>query len=73
MIRHLDLKILSKENERFLGRVSDQFPACATLHKRRSTLGSIRPIAAYKLQTIYIKRVLTHAEYDKGEWKNDCS
>lgn len=27
----------------------------------------------YKLQTIFIKRVLTHAEYDTGEWKNDCS
>ena len=26
----------------------------------------------YKLQTIYIKFVLTHAEYDKEEWKRDC-
>jgi mRNA interferase HigB len=26
----------------------------------------------YRLETIYIKRVLTHAEYDKGDWKHDC-
>jgi len=25
----------------------------------------------YHLQRIYIKYVLTHAEYDKDEWKND--
>lgn len=27
----------------------------------------------YKLQTVYIKHVLTHARYDKGDWKNDCA
>jgi mRNA interferase HigB len=27
----------------------------------------------YRTQIIYIKKVLTHAEYDKGKWKNDCS
>lgn len=25
----------------------------------------------YVRQTIYIKYILTHAEYDKGGWKND--
>jgi len=25
----------------------------------------------YHIQRIYIKYVLTHAEYDKDEWKND--
>ena len=25
----------------------------------------------YARQTIYIKYILTHAEYDKGGWKND--
>jgi len=25
----------------------------------------------YEQQIIYIKYVLTHAEYDKGNWKND--
>ena len=25
----------------------------------------------YLAQTIYIKYVLTHAEYDKEQWKND--
>ena len=26
----------------------------------------------YKLQTIFIKYVLTHAEYDREEWKRGC-
>lgn len=26
----------------------------------------------YSRQTIYIKYILTHTEYDKGDWKNDC-
>ena len=26
----------------------------------------------YKLQTIYIKHVLTHDEYNKEKWKHDC-
>ncbi|HXI88983.1 MAG TPA: type II toxin-antitoxin system HigB family toxin [Blastocatellia bacterium] len=26
----------------------------------------------YVGQTVYIKRVLTHREYSKGGWKNDC-
>ena len=35
--------------------------------------GNYRLIARveYKLQQIYIRHVLTHAEYDKGQWKND--
>jgi mRNA interferase HigB len=26
----------------------------------------------YGAKTIYIKKVLTHAEYDKEKWKKDC-
>lgn len=26
----------------------------------------------YPLQRIYIRYVLTHADYDKGGWKGDC-
>jgi len=25
----------------------------------------------YDIQIIFIKRLLTHAEYDRGDWKND--
>ena len=34
-----------------------------------------RLIAAihYNLQRVYIRNVLTHAEYDRGKWKSDCS
>lgn len=27
----------------------------------------------YKTQKIFIRHVLTHAEYSKGGWKSDCS
>jgi mRNA interferase HigB len=26
----------------------------------------------YQLKRVYILSVLTHAEYDKGDWTNDC-
>ena len=27
----------------------------------------------YRSQKVFIRHILTHAEYDKEEWKNDCS
>jgi mRNA interferase HigB len=29
-------------------------------------------IILYPVRHVYIRYVLTHAEYDKGNWKNDC-
>lgn len=26
----------------------------------------------YRLKKVLIKSVLTHAEYDRGDWKNEC-
>jgi mRNA interferase HigB len=26
----------------------------------------------YSIQTVYVKEVLSHADYDKGRWKNGC-
>ncbi len=26
----------------------------------------------YKTQTVYIKEILTHADYDKDKWKTNC-
>lgn len=26
----------------------------------------------YQFHVVYIKHVLTHKDYDKGAWKNDC-
>ena len=26
----------------------------------------------YEHRTVYIRGIYTHAEYDKGNWKNDC-
>ena len=35
--------------------------------------GNYRLIARveYRLQRVYVRHILTHAEYDKGDWKND--
>lgn len=30
-------------------------------------------IALYQVQRVYVRYVLTHADYDKGKWKNDCN
>jgi len=27
---------------------------------------------SYTRQRVYVRYVLTHAEYDKGKWKDDC-
>lgn len=27
---------------------------------------------SYDAKTVYIKNILTHAEYDKEKWKNNC-
>ncbi|MBI1828236.1 MAG: type II toxin-antitoxin system HigB family toxin [Thaumarchaeota archaeon] len=37
--------------------------------------GTYRLITAikYHSQTVYTLHVLTHAEYDKGRWKDDCA
>jgi mRNA interferase HigB len=38
---------------------------------RRELLYRLIVDLVYDSQRIYIKYVLTHAEYDKDEWKND--
>lgn len=30
-------------------------------------------ILLYPVQRVYVRDVLTHEEYDKGKWKNDCN
>jgi mRNA interferase HigB len=30
-------------------------------------------IVLYQVQRVYVRQVLTHKEYDKGAWKDDCS
>ena len=27
----------------------------------------------FAIQTVFVKHVLTHKEYDRGNWKNDCT
>ncbi len=30
-------------------------------------------IVLYQAQRVYVRHVMTHKEYDKGAWKDDCS
>jgi mRNA interferase HigB len=30
-------------------------------------------LVVYKTHAVYVRSVLTHADYDKGKWKDDCS
>lgn len=30
-------------------------------------------IILYRVRQVYVRYVLTHAEYDKGNWKDDCN
>ena len=30
-------------------------------------------IILYPVRQLYVRYVLTHAEYDKGKWKDDCN
>jgi len=49
---------------------ADAFGRCAGFNISGNKYRLIVKIE-YKLQTILIKRVLTHAEYDREGWKND--
>ncbi len=50
---------------------ADQVDRCTVFNIHGN---SYRLVAAinYEYQTIYIRHILTHKEYDKGSWKNGC-
>ncbi|MDQ3585916.1 MAG: type II toxin-antitoxin system HigB family toxin [Pyrinomonadaceae bacterium] len=52
-------------------RHADPVGTCTVFNIRRNRFRLIVKIE-YRIQRIYIKHVLTHAEYDRGEWKKDC-
>lgn len=49
---------------RSVGKVGDQYIFNIGGNKYR-----LVTTIAYRLQTVWVKHVLTHAEYDKGAWK----
>ncbi len=53
-------------------RHADAAGTCTVFNIRQNRFRLITKIE-YRIQHIYIKYVLTHAEYSRGEWKNDCS
>jgi mRNA interferase HigB len=50
---------------------ADAVGACTVFNIKGNDCRLITKID-YQTQTIYIKKVLTHAEYDKEKWKKDC-
>lgn len=60
-----------------LNEVQDDYPhadsvgSCTVFNIKGNSYRLIVKII-YRRQAIYVKNVLTHAEYNKGGWKNDC-
>lgn len=52
-------------------RSADAVGTCTVFNIRRNRFRLIAKIE-YRIGRIYIKAVLTHAEYDRGEWKHGC-
>ena len=71
-------KITSKADWNNFARVRDSFrPAdpycdCVIFDIKGNTYRLIT-IILYPVKHVYLRYVLTHAEYDKGRWKNDCN
>ena len=51
---------------------ADQAGDCAVFNIKRNKYRLIVKIR-YDKQLIFIRSVLTHAEYDKGEYRDDCN
>lgn len=52
-------------------RHADAVGTCTVFNIRQNRYRLITKIE-YRIQRVYIKQVLTHAEYDRGEWKHGC-
>src|SRR4051812_33576451 len=52
-------------------RHADAVGTCTVFNIRQNRFRLVAKIA-YRIQRVYIKQVLTHAEYDRGEWKHGC-
>ena|SRR5215510_16076622 len=52
-------------------RTADKYNKCTIFNIGGNNYRLIASIN-YKTQQVYINAVLTHAEYDKEKWKNDC-
>jgi len=70
-------KIVSKTNYKSFNQLRQTFPSADQVE--RCTVFNIggnkfRLISAihYNRNKIYIRHILTHAEYDKSIWKNEC-
>lgn len=54
-------------------RHADAVGTCTVFNVRQNRFRLITKIE-YRIQCVYVKYVLTHAEYDRGEWKkHGCS
>jgi len=50
---------------------ADAFGSCTIFNIKGNSYRLIAWIN-YKTRKVFIRHILTHAEYDKEDWKNDC-
>lgn len=50
---------------------ADAVGTCTVFNVRGNHFRLIAKVQ-YRIQRVYVKHVLTHAEYDRERWKNDC-
>jgi mRNA interferase HigB len=53
-------------------RHADAVGTCTLFNIRQNRFRLVTKIE-YRIQRIYIKQVLTHAQYDREEWKDGCT
>lgn len=70
-------KVASKAEWKSLVEVRRTYPTAdyvegCTVFNIRGNMYRLIVRIKYEWKTIFIKRVLTHDEYDRGGWKNEC-
>jgi mRNA interferase HigB len=69
VVERADWKNFSEIRDTF--RHADSYCDCVIFNIKGNDYRLIT-IVIYPARHVYIRYVLTHAEYDKGKWKNDC-
>lgn len=69
--------IASKADWKHIAEVKQTYPhadavGTCTVFNVKGNHYRLIAIIDYRAQIIYIKKVLTHAEYNKEKWKKDC-
>ena len=69
-VKHAEWRIIAELRRDFPH--ADAVGGCTVFNIKGNKYRLIAKIS-YRRGRVYIKHVLAHAEYDKGDWKNECS